>query len=66
MKNTITKKGKKVTYFNRPLQIMLSLGLEKRIQKRIEHLSKSKANYVRDLIIEDLNNSDLQTKIERN
>lgn len=43
--------------FNIPLQIMLSKKINNDLSKRLSELSKSKADYVRSLIVEDLSNS---------
>lgn len=43
--------------FNIPLQVMLNEKINKDLIIRLSQLSKSKADYVRSLIVEDINNS---------
>ena len=57
MKTKTKNKAKNKVSFNIPLQVMLSDKIHKSLSKRLAELSKSKADYVRSLIVEDLNNS---------
>ena len=50
-------KNKQKVSFNIPLQIMLSKKINTDLAKRLAELSKSKADYIRSLIVQDLNNS---------
>lgn len=60
MKTTLNKKVKKnrqgKVSFNIPLQVMITKNIDDRIDARVRELSKSKAEYVRSLIVEDLSN----------
>lgn len=43
--------------FNIPLQVMLNEKINKSLVVRLSQLSKSKADYVRSLIVQDIHNS---------